>query len=295
MNTLLKKSLLFIVVLIVFSCSKNDDSNDVSNENIRLKTHGINADEYNFTYNSDNQLTSYQNGSGNADIIYNAENKIIQIGINSYTYNALGRLSEIDERSNHADLIYNTQGLLATMNFTYLPGSTSTPEAVTRTFKYDTNNRLIEIEEKGSSDLFKTRELLIYDSNDNVVQIKNQISHDLINYTEHSVEAYTYDNKENPNKLLLKKMGINNTITLYFLSPYNSIVLGNYVFFRALYFSNNNILSSTRTFTSGIVTTAYTYTYNADNYPNASERTITNSSSGVTQTTYYTWLYETIN
>ncbi len=285
------KILILLLTVALFSCSKSDNGNSIANKNIRLKTYGVDAEEYNFSYNSNNQLTGFNN---NISIIYNTENKIIQIGNYIYTYNTLGRLSEIDNGDEHADLVYNTQGLLARLDFRFINPSDLLTERVTRTFVYDSSSKLIEIEEKRNSDSFKTRELFTYDSNDNIVQVKKQRSTDLINYEDREVIAYTYDNKKNPNKLTLEKMGVSDNITLYILIPYHSIEFSNYAFFRALFFSNNNILTESRTSSAGNGSSQFNYTYNTDNYPIAGER-IRTFFSGETITTYYTWVYDNIN
>ncbi|WP_308993357.1 hypothetical protein QLS71_014170 [Mariniflexile litorale] len=278
--------LLIITIVILASCSRNDN---LSDKNIRLNMYSVGDNDYELTYNSNNQLTGFETNTRSNSVIYNADNQIIQTGAYRYTYNELGKLSKIEEDGNQAELIYNTQGLLATMNFRFISGSTRN---VTRTYKYDTNNKLIEIEEKGNTDSYKTRVLLTYDVNDNIVQVINQTSADLITYIDRNVISYTYDNKKNPYKLMLEKAGINNPITYYFFYPFETMYFGNYVFFVTFYFSENNLLTITNTYSSGISTTQYSYSYNERNYPISGEK-ITKNSLGETQTTYYNWTYET--
>lgn len=283
------KTFLIILIVALSSCSSNDDNGSVDKK-IRLKSYSIDIDEFEFVYNNNNQLSGFENSSGNNSVVYNADNQIIQIGTYIYGYNSQGKLSTIDEGDTHADLIYNTQGLLATMNISYFE---TINRNLVRTFIYDSNNKLIEINTERVEQTYSSKTLLIYDVNNNVVQLIRQSSTDRINFSTSSTVSYTYDDKNNPNKLLLDKLGVNNVFLSYYLNPYETIGFEGLQYFRTRFFSNNNLLSITETYSLNRSTTWYiTYAYDDADYPLAGEGVFTSTAGDVT-TTYYNWTYET--
>src|SRR5690606_41053140 len=90
----------------------------VKEELTRVKSYTENGHVTTFSYNDDNYLSSYSRGSDVRDVIYDAENRIIQNGIFEYTYNNLGQVTKIIEQdagnwtNKQATFIYNNQGLV---------------------------------------------------------------------------------------------------------------------------------------------------------------------------------------
>ncbi|MCX7547820.1 hypothetical protein OS188_07635 [Xanthomarina sp. F1114] len=303
MRTLLKQSFLTLIILLsLFNCSTDDDGEDIITppENTRLKTYSFNSNEYLVTYNTDGYVSEYRNSPDTpGNIVYNSDNKIIQLGVQSFNYNSQGRISEITMpdtatySNQKTNLTYNNDGLIAHQTLSYVNNSGETKN-MQRLFEYNANKELISITEKYISDSVYSRNLISYDSNGNVSQVINYYSHDDVLYSYLQDYTFVYDTKKNPSKLLLSDCGVTSNFSLYnMISLSTTNFFGNYTLFRLSYFSNNNVISSEYSSDFGSSNNSvYTYVYNDKDYPTSVE--IYNTySNGSNSTHYRTWTYET--
>ena len=78
-NTL-KMMALALIATLAFGCSKDDDGGDPTpTEQLRLKTYTINNLETNFSYNSDNRLSSWITGTNTTEnVLYDRKRAIRQ-------------------------------------------------------------------------------------------------------------------------------------------------------------------------------------------------------------------------
>lgn len=287
LNKTLKILALALIAILTFSCSKDDDGGTQPpepTEQLRLKTYTVGSTETNFSYNSDNMLSSWIERSNVSNVIYDSENRPTQVGFWSYSYNTLGRMTGITYTSYpttyYANFIYNNEGLVVTCNFR--SGSSTFK---TRTFEYNANSQLVEmIEEEVGKPIYKF--LLSYDGNGNISQVKGQKSRDEgATYTDLFTNTYTYDDKKNPSYELLKSLGITSHLSFVLLSPIDdTYYIYSNSYFQPFFYSPNNVL--TRTY--GGSTFSYDYVYNEAGLPTSVE--ITKNDGTIT---YENWIYET--
>ena len=301
MKTLLKRiTFLMIVSLTLYNCSSDDDASTGETpllENTRLTAYSVNTIEFAVNYNTEDYISGYESSdtSQPRSVVYNTDNQIIQFGRISYMYNAQGRISQITEaddttfRNKTSSIVYNNEGLIATQNFRFTYVSSGDTVFVNRVYDYNSSGQLISITEDSS--LYKTRDLMTYDSRGNIVQIKRQSSPDGITYTDQQTTTFTYDNKKNPGKKMLENMGIDSNFSLLHIRYNLTINFSNYAFFRLSYYSNNNVISSQSTYSSGQTNRTYDYVYNDNDYPTAAEEDVA-LSDGTSYTSYKTWTYE---
>jgi len=281
----LLKTFLILLAIIISGCSNDDDGNQQPEQNLRLKSHTENTLDYNFNYNDDGSLKSYQRDSNTTNIIYDAEGRIKQQGTAIFTYNDQGRISEITNSTFQSNIVYNNEGLIA-----YFSSSYDTFGTTTTTFEYDSNNRLISALEEESSSSF-VRTTLTYDANDNLEQKLVERSSDGVLYEEDYVVNYTYDSKENPFYTTLQKIGINSNLSVVYLNGLSASIGNNIAFGRLYYYSKNNIMSISNSSGS---TKIYEYVYDDYNYPISAEMERTYSPDpSLNYTVYSTWTYET--
>lgn len=301
MKPLLKHITIFIFSLTMFNCS-NDDTEDIptpQSENIRLAEFSIGVSEYSITYNEDNFISLFDSSTESnypRAVIYNAENQVIQFDRYSYTYNTQGRISRITEPDNSSyvnqqtSIVYNNDGLVAIQNLRFTGATSGTTTFITRTFEYNSSNQLISITEDNRS--YVTRELFTYDSRGNIVQLIRQTSSDGINFSDTRTTNYIYDNKKNPGIDVLNSLTSASNFSYYYLYNIHTLDLGNYAFFRLVYYSTNNIISSHSTYSTGQSNRTYNYVYNDEDYPTAVEIHYSYSD-GSEYDVYKTWTYET--
>lgn len=302
MKTLMKQSFLTIIILLsLFNCSTDDDGEDIIKqpENTRLKAYSLNSIEYAVTYNADGNVSDYRNLTDTpGNIVYNTDNKIIQLGVHYFIYNSQGRISEITMpntafySNQKTNLTYNNDGLIAHQTLSYINNSGETKN-IQRLFEYNANKELTSITEKNLNDSVYSRFLLSYDSNGNVSQVIKQYSNDDVIYSYLQTNTYVYDTKKNPSKLLLNDCGVTSNFSLYDMISLSTTYFGNSTLFSIRYFSNNNVISSEYSNDFGSSNNSvYTYVYNDKDYPTSVE--IYNTySDGPDYTSYRTWTYET--
>lgn len=280
------KTIAILLAIIISGCSKDDDGGDSvqPEQNIRLKSRSENTIEYNYNYNDDGSLKSYQQGSNTINIIYDAEGRIKQRGTVIYNYNAQGRISEITANPFESNIVYNNEGLIAYFFSRYNLDTSTT------TFEYDSNNRLISALEEESSSFF-VRTTLTYDANDNIEQKLVERSSDGIFYEEDYVQNFTYDSKENPFFTTLQKMGVNSNFSLVSLNGLSTSI-GNHIAYGKLSYYSKNNLTSMSSSSGGMK--IYEYVYDENNFPISAEMDYTNSSDpSLNYTVFSTWTYET--
>lgn len=284
-------------ILVLSSCSKNDDVKNPE-DGIRVKTYGINADEYNLVYNTNNQLTNYESVLENTPVVYNADNKITENGNTTYTYNSQGRMSTItrlnSSGSRESDIVYN-EGKIVQINSIYTPnvGVASTSQT---TVVYNSDNIVDYILEYNPYNFYiYSKTEFAFDDKDNIIQQRRSTSPDGETFTTVETASYIYDDKLNPYYNILTKTGI--TININVIATVEPRTFGNKIGYQALYYySKNNVITINQRFSSGdSIVTQNEYTYNEDNYPIESDRSVSfvTGTDSDTYTTYYNWTYET--
>lgn len=295
MKNILKITALFLMILAIFNCSKNDDGGSPE-QNVHLKTYGINANEYNITYSSEGRPTGFETSSGNKIIIYNDNNQIIQIGNATYTYNSQGRIATVNRINTPyvfaATISYNNTGQVGLINATFT--TSGVVKTSTCTMEYE-GSKLKTIKEYNTSinpNYYKLT--LEYDTNNNIIQKIINSSNDDITYTNKQTNTYTYDTKTNPIYHTLNKTGITSQINMLYFIDFNDLRFSSYESLK--YYNKNNILTSqTINFIGGSTfTNVYDYVYDENNFPISAERQSNNSTTGES-TIYYNWTYETVN
>ncbi len=291
LSNILKILALALMAVLIFGCSKDDDGgNPTPTEQLRLKTYTRGATETNFSYNSDNFLNSWVEGTIASNVIYDSENRPIQVGRTSYTYNSLARISGMTKTDEPtyvyaSNFIYNNEGLIASYDFFngYLGDSHIT-------FMYNANNQMTTMTDKKISSLLDCRFLFTYDGNGNISQFKRQNSSDGgTTFTDAYTKTYTYDDKRNPSYELLKSLGITSNLSFMYLpTGTGNIIIGDIPILNPQFYSPNNLLTYTSN-SGGGTTFSYEYVYNEASLPTSVE--ITKNDGTVT---YESWIYETV-
>tara|TARA_R110002049_G_scaffold122467_3_gene277333 strand:+ start:5459 stop:6340 length:882 start_codon:yes stop_codon:yes gene_type:complete len=292
MKNLFKYIAIILIAPTIFNCSKNDDGgNNAPNENIRLKTYGIDTNEYDITYSTEGKPTGFETSSGNNVIIYNDNNQIIQMGNITYTYNSQGRIATVNRvatsNTTASTIAYNNEGQIAVINTTSnVYGNSKT------TMEYE-DTKLKTVKEYNSSNASSYSKLTLdYDANNNIKQLLVTRSADDITYTNEITYTYTYDTKINPYYFTLTKIGITTELNMLSFINYETFRYNAYDGLK--YYSKNNILSYKRIGSDGTIyqSDTYDYVYNENNLPISAERQA-NYSTGGSLTIYYNWTYET--
>ncbi|WP_445733443.1 hypothetical protein [Mariniflexile sp.] len=296
MKNLLKHIIVFVLTLTIFNCSKNDDGgSNAPNENIRLKTYGIDTNEYDITYSTEGKPTGFETSSGtniiNNIIIYNDNNQIIQMGNITYTYNGQGRIATVNRvatsNTTASTIAYNNEGQIAVINTTSnVYGNSKT------TMEYEGTKLKTVKEYNGSNASSYSKMTLEYDANNNIRQLLFTQSADDITYENELTYTYTYDTKINPYYFTLTKTGISTELNMLSFIKYETFRYNAYDGLK--YYSKNNILSYKRIGSDGTIYQSDTYDYvnNDNNLPISAERQV-NYSTGGSLTIYYNWTYET--
>lgn len=301
----MKKSvLIFALVILNFSCSKDDQTNEtVSKPKLATFTQNDGID-YAITYNGENPSgieTDGATGNINNPIIFNTLGNVTNVGSKSYLYNANNLINRVLTGNNNQNCVleYNGQNQLIreTINMTYNNGTTY---YCRRDFTY-TGNLATTITESstifyagGTSDSIEYRYDLNYDSKGNIVQLSEYEKNLSGNYVLKSTTTYTYDDKPNPWKELLVDKTFKNQFIVSdspIIENKSSIVIGDFSYFRIQYISNNNFIKVKRESNSGsILENNYQNTYNLENYI-TNVTTITTFNSQIQSTLYNSYTY----
>ncbi len=284
-STIFKTILLTLFTITLFNCNKDDDSMQPE-QNIRLKTYAINEYEYDFIYNDLGKITNFNTSSGNHSIIYNGNGQIIQKGTDSYTYNGQGKISKISSSiDDNITIVYNNKGLIATMV------NKLGPHISHMSFKYDSNDKLVETVLKGPPVIGYHRNKFVYDEKENIIQhISESGSRDGVNYSKKSTHNFVFDNKKKPDYNLLSKTGITDALTFIRIGFSGRSIEQSGILF---YYNKNNLLSSQSVHSNGSSSSKeYSYVYDENDYPISAEL-VSISKIGESSTNYYKWTYET--
>lgn len=270
-----------LVLIIMFSCSKNDnDAITTTTEPIQklrikeehqvnLNNNGLSTD-FQFFYSTDDLLTKYNKGSNySALFLYNENNQLIKDGVNNYTYNSNGTISFITTVDGETKNIIYTNGLLTTLS-----AKVYDDYNFSRDYTYNISNKLVEINQKefndrGDINNYKKTEIT-YDSRGNVIKIIVSRSWDGNDYTIANTYSFVYDDFKNPYYNLIKDNTKEYSLMTVNSSGIASHSIGDY-FFSFNYYSPNNIIDSEYSnlynFNPYTEKKAYEYLYNDVGYP----------------------------
>jgi hypothetical protein len=213
----------------------------------------------------------------------------------NFTYNESGQISKIkyDDGDYASDVEgtfqYNGSGQLIMSAHQYILRDHPVSR-YTRTYEYDAQNQLIMVNEIPDDTQF----LLEYDSRGNVSKVKTRRKSIFAgSFADVETVTFTYDDKKNPDKLTLELMGIKGNFSLVHIPIYSKVRLGFNSYFNLHYFGDYNIVKLKRELAgTGATVYEYSYTYNEQGYPTASEVKRTNPD-GTVRNYRYTWEYET--
>lgn len=295
----LKCTLIFIMLMLITNCSKDDDS---STENI-LKWVSYNIDGFDFLItNQGDKITAYQyafpasSPPNNHSIIY-ANDKLEKIDNNEFSYNTTGLNTLITGNSFNTIIEYNDDdNIIKTTtinsNQTIVLNLTYTSGLVTRIY---------EIIDTNTGAHYEYQYVIDYNAQKNIIEVKTSYRSDtLSDFTLRVIDTFTYDDKNNPYKnLLLKKMGFSdwNMTSEGNLHGFNSVKFGNSINANLGWISNNNLLTHQTENVNGTITLSVinynydNYSYNNMSYPISREKNIHHSLYGDRPTEYYTFTY----
>ena len=315
----------------MLSCNDDMGAGASSEKNLRLShysTTNRQAANYNFSYNTNGFLTSYEeiDRSEAYNIVYDASNKITQFeqpiyGQVNYEYNNKGQIVNINYPDNspymgvNADYTYNENGLISKCDFEYTfdLGDPLHRPAV-RTYEYDSQNRLTTLTILRESDNLEdfrgnedVRYTLSYDNAGNVTEIRMEWTMGMdTNGNEEFYDAgtitFTYDDKINPSYHMIAAMGTDSNLNLYpfpigtvntegSISDFGPNTIDD--FLAGIYIYNPNNVTNVN-FDEGYRQINYEYEYNDANLPVSAVETITDGGE-VEDTFNHVWEYENIN
>ncbi|WP_461531953.1 hypothetical protein [Sinomicrobium sp.] len=324
-NTKLSLLLFSAIAFMTLSCSDDenldsDGTGDTTPEqNLRLSKYSDSEHTtYTFSYNSDNFLVGYENVEfGDVyDIVYDADNRITQIGQANYVYNSEGQIVSMNNPDDfahkdiNADFTYNEKGLISecAFEYTFNLGEPLYRPAI-KTFEYDSEDRLITLtvmresdnpdDPRGNED---ERYFLSYDDAGNVTDIRIEGTiDDGEKFYEFGTISFTYDDKINPSYHMLSAMGVKSNLNLYPL-PIGSIntegVIGDepnpiegFEFIGTYIYSPNNVISAS--YDGDYELRNLEYQYNEFDLPVSAVETIIGYN-GEEKTINHVWEYESI-
>lgn len=287
--------ILLVLLLLLGACSKDRDPAPV--EKIRVKSSAEDGVSISYGYNSKHYLNRYDipEMGGESAVQYDEKNRILRNAFMNFTYNESGQISKIkyDDSPSVSDVEgafqYNDIGQLIMSQHQYTLRDRPVSR-YTRTYEYDALNRLTTVNEMPD----ETQFLLEYDDRGNVSKVITRRNTIFVGtFADVETVTFTYDDKKNPDKLTLERMGVKGNFSLVYIPIDSKVRLSFNSYFSLHYFSDYNIVKLTREDVgAGTVVYEYSYTYNAQGYPTASEVKRTNRDGSV-QKYQHTWEYET--
>ena len=246
-------SLIIIFAISLYSCSNDDDT--APEKKIRLKSY----DGKNLSYNTDGYLSNFDNNV----FVYNLENKLVREGSITITYDTKGRVKKYGRVTYTYDINDRVKKTILTYEDGHLDSfyTYNNKGLVIERFTESYNNR--------GSVSYREKYKYTYDKIGNLIQ-REKVDH-IQTSKVLAFQVYTYDDKKNPLRLVLKHsgqdtiLGLSTRLVEYFPGSialdtdrgYNYISPNNVLTYHYSNSDNNNLM----------VTVQNDYEYDEKGYP----------------------------
>lgn len=271
MKTLKKISLAFFILCIMACSNDDDNNNQNNNVVLSGYRYDTNDHIFEISYNSEGELTAYESFNNLGDIITNTiiktNGKVTNIGAANLTYNTSNQISQIDDGTGNGVTIlsYDGQGRLTEQSTSYFGGTI----IETKSFNYVSGKvSEVNLQVVGSSINQYYKYVISYSQN-NVSQVIISVSNNGTDYTLQATNTYTYDNKKNPHKFLTNSVNFNMFFIepLGSFRQFSTETINYIAAYPFAWISDNNITQLESIYSSGTYTANYVYSYNDKEYP----------------------------
>ena len=253
-------------------------------ESILLTSIEVSTFELPMIYNSDNVLTSITTfvpsvGLTTNNVTVNSNHQVESIGSATYTYNSSGLLTEVNDGLGSITTLTYDLDVNFVMQSTSYSSELDTYDEI-KELSYDTSGKVYEINISTTSSGVTeyVRFSISYDIFNNINEVIKDTSTDGVIYTNVETVTYSYDSKKNPYLNIIKEQLDFNNFYVAHTNLFNTIYFRNIQAYPINWISENNILSSVRTWALGTNITEYAYTYNEYDLPETMQ--VTESSGG---------------